>query len=82
MQFNYGGVRFQSPLTGGTIVVNASAGAKRSVLGSATDMRIERATFTEYGLEIVIDGRTLRIHDSKYTILEMGYAVYLLAEDE
>lgn len=45
-------------------------------------MRIERATFTEYGLEIVVDGRTLRVYDLKYTILEMGYAVYLLAEDD
>lgn len=44
-------------------------------------MRIEQAVYTDFGLTIVVDGRVLT-NGEKYTILEMGYAVYLLGEND
>lgn len=45
-------------------------------------MRIESTIEHDYWLEVVIDGRRLQVGE-KYTILELGFAVYLLdREDE
>ena len=45
-------------------------------------MRIESAIEHDYWLEVVIDGRRFQVGE-KYTILELGYAVYLMdLEDE
>ena len=46
-------------------------------VASTGAMRIESAIEHDYLLEVVIDGRRLRVGE-KYTILELGYAVYLM----
>lgn len=40
-------------------------------------MRIESAVEYDHRLEVIIDGKKFRVGD-KYTILELGYAVYLM----
>jgi len=44
-------------------------------------MRIESAIEHDNWLEVVIDGRRLRVGE-KYTILELGYAVYLMDQSD
>ena len=44
-------------------------------------MRIESAIEHDNWLGVVIDGRRLRVGE-KYTILELGYAVYLMDQND
>lgn len=44
-------------------------------------MRIESAIEHDNWLEVVIDGRRLQVGE-KYTILELGYAVYLMDQND
>jgi hypothetical protein len=44
-------------------------------------MRIERAIEHDHYLEVQVDGKRLRAGE-KYTILELGYAVFLLDEND
>ena len=44
-------------------------------------MRIESAIERDNWLEVVIDGRRLQVGE-KYTILELGYAVYLMDQND
>ena len=44
-------------------------------------MRIESAIEHDNWLEVVVDGRRLRVGE-KYTILELGYAIYLMDQND
>ena len=44
-------------------------------------MRIESAVKHDNWLEVVIDGRRLYVRE-KYTILELGYAIYLIDQND